>query len=199
MDNGAEKLARDLDIMEAMSVEMGEYLDSDVLFWPMSGKGGTMPMLTLGGYLMREHRLLALDDQLDEMDKERLDATVDRFNQALEDRIVRFETKANSELEARLRQWQEYLRDLDRGSADKTSNYATAVETRAMIDALINRLEMPPYQLDMRSLQNLAALDTTLRDRWLPGDFVWPAGWQPAYPVDKDWWLYGSLPKSTTS
>lgn len=199
MDNGAEKLAHDLDILEAMSVEMGKYLDSDILFWPMSGKGATMPMLTLGGYLMREHRLLDLSDQLSEVDRERLVTTVQRFNDALANRIVRFETKANQELEARLRQWQEYLRDINRGSADKTSNYATAVETRAMIEALIGRLALPPYKLEERSLQHLAVLDTSLRDRWRPGDFVWPDSWQPAYPAVEDWWLYGSLPTSTTN
>lgn len=197
MDYGAEKLARDVDIVEAMSAEMGEYLDSDVLFWPMSQKAG-MPMLTLGGYLMREHRLQALRDQLSETDQARLDAAVKRFNDTLANRVVRFETKANHELEARLRQWQEYLRDLDRGTADKTSNYDTAVETRAMIDALIKRLEMPPYQLEKRSVDHLAVLDTTLRDRWRPGEFVWPDGWQPAYPPRKDWWLYGSLPTTAT-
>jgi hypothetical protein len=197
MDIGAEKLGRDLDIAEAMALEMGEYLDSDVLFWPMA-QHATMPALTLGGYLMREQRLLALADQLSEVDRERLTTTIQRFNEALANRVVRFETKGNAELEARLRQWQEYLRDLDRGMADKTSNYSTAVETRAMIDALIKRLEMPPYQLTKRSLDHLAVLDTTLRDRWRPGDFVWPDGWQAAYPPREDWWLYGSLPTSTT-
>ncbi|MEZ4515640.1 MAG: hypothetical protein R3C44_01985 [Chloroflexota bacterium] len=195
MDNGAEKLARDVDVIEAMSAEMGDYLDSDVLFWPMAT--GNMPMLTLGGYLMREHRLRALSDQLSETDRARVDAAVKQFNEVLANRIVRFETKANNELEARLRQWQEYLRDLDRGTADKTSNYSTAVETRAMIEALISRLQIPPYQMDKRHLQHLATLDTTLRDRWIPGEFVWPDGWQPAYPKSEDWWLYGSLPSGT--
>lgn len=197
MDSGADKLAQDLDIVEAMSVEMGDYLDSDVLFWPISQKAATMPMLTLGGYLMREQRLQALSDQLSEVDRERLANTIQRFNGALANRVVRFETKANHELEARLRQWQEYLRDLDRGTADKTSNYATAVETRAMIEALIRRLQMPPYQLNDQSLKHLAVLDTTLRDRWRPGDFVWPAGWEAAYPRTEDWWLYGALPTKT--
>lgn len=197
MDSGADKLAQDLDIVEAMSVEMGDYLDSDVLFWPISQKAATMPMLTLGGYLMREQRLQALSDQLSEVDRERLANTIQRFNGALANRVVRFETKANHELEARLRQWQEYLRDLDRGTADKTSNYATAVETRAMIEALIRRLQMPPYQLNDQSLKHLAVLDTTLRDRWRPGDFVWPQGWEAAYPRTEDWWLYGALPTKT--
>ena len=44
--------------MTAMAAEMDAYLKSDVLFWHMSAS--RMPALTLGGYLMRQHRLLIL-------------------------------------------------------------------------------------------------------------------------------------------
>ena len=56
------KLTRDLSILVAMAAEMETYLNSDVLFWHMSTSH--MPALTLGGYLMRQHRLLALRDLL---------------------------------------------------------------------------------------------------------------------------------------
>lgn len=191
MVSSSEKLARDVDILEAMATEMGDYLDSDVLFWPMARSD--MPMLTLGGYLMREHRLLALADQLGSEQQARVAAAVQQFNQALAERIVRFETKANSELEARLRQWEAFLKDVDRGTADKTSNYATAVETRAMIAALMDRLSMPPYQLSERTGQHLTMLDQRQRNHWVPGDFVWPEDWQPAYPKDDYSWLYGGF------
>ena len=51
---------------------------------------------------------------------------------------------------------------------------------------------MPPYRAEDRPEQHLAALDTRLRGRWQPGDFVWPAAWEPAYPREVYWWLYGS-------
>ena len=57
-----EKLAQDVPILSAMAAEMANYLDSDILFWPLSGS--RMPRLTLGGYLMRQQRLLILKNSL---------------------------------------------------------------------------------------------------------------------------------------
>ncbi len=190
MHNGDARLAQDVAVLAAMAGQMAEYLDSDVLHWP-APRGG-MPTLTLGGYLLREHRLLALRHLLSAEQQAQVDTAVAAFNQALADRVVRSETKAHRELEARLRQWEEYLKDMDRGTFDRTSNYDTAVETRAMIAALIDRLSLPPYRLEDRPQQHLATLDTRLHGRWQPGDFVWPAEWAVAYPRESYWWLYGA-------
>jgi hypothetical protein len=189
LDKSTDKLKRDLSILTAMAQEMGTYLDSDVLFWHMSAAG--MPALTLGGYLMREHRLLALEDQLSNEEGAELDATVIAFNNALSERIVRFEEKAHRELEARLRQWNEYLKDVERGVGTSKSNYATVAEVRAMIEALRSRLQLPPYELDARLPQQITLLDNQLRRLWRPGEFVWPEEWVTAYPQAEYWWLYG--------
>lgn len=185
-----ERLGQDVDVLSAMAEQMPEYLDSDILFWP-APRGG-MPALTLGGYLLREHRLSALAGLLTAEQQMEVSEALTWFNQALADRVVRFEKKAHHELEARLRQWEEYLKDMDRGTFDRSSNYATAVETRAIIQALLNRLDMPPYRTEARPEQHLAMLDARLRNHWQPGDFVWPAAWEPAYPREAYWWLYGS-------
>jgi hypothetical protein len=190
MRDGNERLAQDVAVLAAMAGQMAEYLDSDILYWP-APRGG-MPALTLGGYLLREYRLQALRELLTPEQRAQVDAAILQFNQALADRVVRFETKAHYELEARLRQWEEYLKDMDRGSFDRASNYSTAVETRAMIQALLNRLAMPPYRAESRPAQHLAALDTRLRGRWRSGELVWPAEWVTAYPQAEYWWLHGA-------
>ena len=190
MTQGEDKLAQDVRILSTMAEEMEAYLNSDVLFWHMSKAG--MPVLTLGGYLMRQHRLLALYDSLSEEQQAEVDAAVAQFNQALEEKTVRFEQKAHRELDARLRQWEEYLKDVERGQASAKSNYGTAVEARAMIAALIDFLQLAPYQLDERVLKRTALLDGRLRSRWEAGEFVWPEGWQEAYPRSEYWWLYGN-------
>jgi hypothetical protein len=187
---GEDKLAQDVRILSTMADEMENYLDSDVLFWHIA-QGG-MPVLTLGGYLMRQHRLLALYDSLSAEQRVEVDQAVAKFNQALEERTVRFEQKAHRELDARLRQWQEYLNDLEREQASVKSNYATVVEARAMIAALTDYLQMAPYQLEDRVLQRTALLDGRLRPRWETGEFVWPEGLQEAYPPSEYWWLYGA-------
>ena len=190
MHDGNERLAQDVAVLSAMAEQMPQYLDSDILYWPAPGAG--MPALTLGGYLLREQRLLALRDLLTPDQRAEVERAVTQFNQALSGRVVRFEKKAHHELEARLRQWEEYLKDMDRGVFDRSSNYDTAVETRATIQALLDRLQMPPYHVEARPQQHLSTLDTRLHGRWHPGEFVWPAEWAVAYPHAAYWWLYGS-------
>ena len=189
MSDGIEKLREDLEILEEMAAEMDSYLKSDVLFWPMAK--GNMPRLTLGGYLMRQHRLVELKELLSDDEKARLDAAVKQFNEALVEKIVRLEQRANQELEARLRQWGEYLNDLARESGSSTAYYATAVEPRVMIAALVNKLKLPPYRLESRIPEQIAMYDNNLRRRWQSGDFVWPEGWRAAYPEGSYWYLYG--------
>ncbi len=189
MNDGIERLAEDAAILAAMAEQMPEYLDSDTIFWP-APRGG-MPALTLGGYLLREHRLLTLSGLLPPRERVEAGAAVAQFNQALAGRVVRFEKKAQTELEARLRQWEESLKDMERGTFDSSSNYANVVDVRAIIQALVDRLGQPPYRIAARSGQHLAALDTRLRNRFEHGDFVWPIEWTAAYPSSEYWWLYG--------
>jgi hypothetical protein len=189
VSNGIEKLRQDLEIMTAMAEEMNSYLMSEVLFWPMGNT--TLPRLTLGGYLMRQHRVTALQHLLTEEEQRQLEVVIKQFNLALVEKIVRFERRAHEELEARLRQWGEYLTDLARDAGGSKGYYATAVEPRAMVAALINKLQFPPYQLDERIPQQAAAYDSNLRRRWQSGEFVWAEEWQSAYPKGEYWWLYG--------
>lgn len=189
MSDSQEKLRNDLIILEAMANEMDDYLKSEVLFWPLSDP--SMARLTVGAYLMRQHRLVALRHLLDEDGQKRLDASLARFNQALVERIVRFEQRAHKELEARVRQWQEQLRDMQEDKASAANYYPSTVENRAIIAALLDRLRLPPYRLDDELNRRIKQLDDALRSRWQSGDFVWPEEWQPAYPRDRYWWLYG--------
>ena len=188
MNDGIQLLEHDVTIIAAMAEQMDSYLKSDVLFWKIGQSG--MPMLTLGGYLMRQHRLLTLSDLLSAQKQAEMETAVIQFNAALVEKIVRFETKTHDEIEARIRQFEAYLRDLRNGQATGV-NYGTAVEPRAMIAALTDKLRMAPYQLDRQIPGRIETLDRALRQRWVPGEFIWPEEWQPAYPQDDFWWLYG--------
>lgn len=189
---GTEKLKQDLVVMEVMAGVVDDYLRSDVLFYPTSRPD--LPKVTLGGYLMRQHRLLQLRDLLDMEEQTRLHEAIGHYNSALEEKIVRFETKAHNELEARLRQWQEYLSEVKRGV--NVAYYESAVDTRVMIAALIAQLRIPPYELNQEIPRSLALLDRELSRVWERGDFAWPGEWKPAYPRDEYWWLYGQPRKA---
>jgi hypothetical protein len=103
--------------------------------------------------------------------------------------VVAFEQKAHQEIDSRMRQWQEYLRDRDWEESQKElkahqKRYPTAVEARAMLHALTETLQTPPYQLDEQVPQRIEALDKRQRGQWQDGDFVWTEGMEPAYPRD---------------
>lgn len=186
-------LIEDLRHMAAMAEEMDAYLMSDVLFWRMDSG----PRLTLGGYLMRQHRVLALADELNPEGLALLNTAVSNYNNALHEKIVRYETKANNEIEARLRQWGEFLGDLERDGVVSRGVYANGVETRIMLEHLLASLRNQPYHLNDRYVEQLVNLDSRLRRHWQPGDFVLDNIWQEAYPEDEFWYLYGMPGKSS--
>ena len=187
MSEGIEKLHQDLVVLEAMVAEMADYLRSEVLFWPMVASG--LPKLTLGGYFMRQHRLEGLAGLLTEEEQERLDTAVLTFNITTNEKVVRLEERAHTELEARIRQWGQSLNEFKGESS--LSYYRTAVEARLMIDRLVHKLQTAPFQLNPRLLPQVQLLDVNLSHQWRSGDFIWPDEWQPAYPRTEFWWLYG--------
>lgn len=189
MSEAVERLREDLKILEAMARDMDEYLRNQTLFWPLSPP--SLPRLTLGGYLMRQHRLVELVDLLSEADRGRLVAAQAEFNAALVEKVVRLEQRAHEELHARIRQWCEYLKELRRPGLAAGDYYPSAVEPRVMIAALLDKLQMPPYRLDPNVQEEVRVYDNMLRNHWQADDFVWFQDWKPAYPRRQFWWLYG--------
>jgi hypothetical protein len=181
-------LDNDLKILERFAELTPHYLNSEALFYPT---GPNIPEMTFGGILLRQHRLLLLTHLLSPSDRYRLDIIVANFQAALDNNIVRFEKKCYRELDARLRQWKEYLRDLQH---DKSAfnYYKTAVEPRVMIDVTLQQLNLPPYSPPEYTQERVLKLDVGLRMRWLAGDFIWDPAWEPAYPAEDFWYLYGS-------
>lgn len=184
-----DKLVEDLAILQEMASQMADYLKSETLFWPMGFSD--MPQLTLGGYWLRQHRLTALHTLLTGEQQAELSAAVKRFETAVSEWTVRTEQRAHKELEARTRQWSEYLRDVAGGKSVEVASYAAKVEVRAIIAALVSQLQASPYRLDPAMLPPILQQDKGLRARWHSGAFVWPTEWQPAYPEPEFWWLYG--------
>ncbi len=182
---------RDLAIVEAMVAELPAYLTSDAVSWEM--RGSAMPPLTIGGLLMRLNRLTILQNDL--LSDERLNLARVRtaFDSALRDTVVRFEQRAYQELNAQLREWMTYMRNLSRSNKLRADRdyYAGKVDTRIVIGELVGKLSERPYHLDGRVPRDVAALDRRLRLMWQPGRFLLEPVWRKAYPLDPCWWLYG--------
>ena len=189
-------LKHDLAILESMAVGMADYLAGDATWWDMGRVD--MPLLTIGGYLMRRRRLVALGHLLREDERRFLAEANDRYDRTVSGQIVRFEERTLSELGARMREWTVYLRDLTishRLAAD-TARYDYLADTRVVIEDLIDKLSESPFHLPEHLRADIAALDHRLRNRWKSGQFIWSPVWTPAYPFDRYWWLYGH-PKAT--
>ena len=188
MDEGLRKLLSDLEIIDLMAAEIPEYIRSDVLFWNMARSDA--PSLTFGGYLMRQHRLLGLRHMLEEEEQQRLRGIIDRFEEAIDQWVVRVENKMHTEIQARLRQWMEFIRDMREDRNRARASYPTAVDARVMLHHLVEHLEHPTYQLNQRVYMELDVIDRRWRQFWTKGEFVWPEKWKPAYPDDEFWYLY---------
>lgn len=187
--NEQQILSRDLIILEEMVKDLNTYLLSESMRWTMAHSD--MPRLTLGGYLMRQHRLSIMQMRFDEAEKLRLQKAIKQFKHVLNEKVIRFEYRAHQELRARLSEWAGHLRALKSNVMAEIEHYANVVDTRVVITATIDELQKPHYHLDQQIVEELAQLDQNLRNRWHTGDFIWPAVWKSAYPRDKYWYLYG--------
>ena len=182
-------VTNDLKIMEEMAANMAAYLDSDAVDWTMPR--AHMPRLTIGGYLMRQQRLLALKDELPSAEQARLAEAMKQFDDALKERVVRFETRAHQELHKRISEWIAILRDLSRRAQMEAGHYAAVVDTRVVIEALLHKLDSRPYKLREGVRDEISAIDQLLNRRFVKDGFVWDPVWTTAYPSSEYWWLYG--------
>jgi len=182
-------LLHDLLILEEMADNMRQYLISNATNWVIPR--ANMPKLTIGGYLMRQHRLLVIKDHLESEDRARLWGAIQKFDEALVEQVVRFETRAHEELHTRIGEWVNFLRDLGSRMVSEVNFYVGIVDTRVVITGLIDQLQKQPYHLEQGVLEEIKTLDNHLRDYLEDNEFIWDEIWKPAYPQEKYWCLYG--------
>ena len=187
--DGVEKLKKDLQILKAMVEELANYLDSEVLYWPMFK--ASYPQMTLGGYFMRQRRLQRLSYLLSDSDQAELEQAVNQFNELTFDRKAQVMKKVLRELEARVKQWEQHLSEYWDSEIVEKEYYQTDAEVRTMIADLIFELKINLSQNEKDLLLNIDALDHELMANWQEGDFIWSDEWIPAYGKGDYWWLYG--------
>lgn len=183
-----ERLHHTTLILMQFGQELENYLDADTLFY---GMGPSLPPLTIGGFLLRWHRLQAVEAQLSAEDQQRVQLAANQFNHLAHNRTVRLEHHALREINARLRQWQAAWEELQTTSF-APSYYATAAEARVMLHHLLQWLSEPAYQFPTEIAQRITQFDQSTQRRWQKGAFVWDPIWQAAYPPATFWYLYGA-------
>lgn len=185
-----ELIEEDLSILESMSYAFEAYLNYVGLFYPLETAG--YPRLSLGGLLLRKNRLAEIQEQLPAELRVRFKKVDMVIEETIANHIAAVESKANSELEMRVQQWEMANKDaVDNGEDSEFwyNNY----EVRTIIHCLILFLQKQPFHLDLSLLEEASATDALWQQRWQQGPFVWEPVWQGVYPRDRYWWLYSKL------
>ena len=173
-------MEKDRAYLEAGIPELGDYLLSNELYWPITARGYDLPRLTIGGLLLAKARL--------ESRGERIEALVAQLEAVRSKWQVAWETKAGREVQARMRLWSNYLTDYRHNPEGHAYAYSHEVRYRVMLHLLLGEFPALPA-----GYEGLAQLDVLLRANLLPGDFVWEADLQPGFSREVYWFLYGKL------
>ena len=191
-------LERDLIILEAFASQIEQYLREDELFWPVFGRvRGGMPRLTIGGFLLRQHRLVALREALSDSQQHLLSEIQTTFDTVRAEWSMHYDAKLAREWEMRANLLRNYLRDCDEAEAEGSNRHCgeywpIAAEHRTMLQHLTDEAERR-HTLTRTQHDALSHIDRGLR-HYLVFDvqnaFLWPPELEPAYPRDPYWWLW---------
>ena len=186
----------ELIISQRMAAELEDYLKSDVLYWHVSEPnplGSHMPQLTIGALLEALTRAeVGRADLLPGQQKE-LEAVRQQIDRVRAAHPALYVNKAIHELHSRLTAYRANLADAQR----KTKGlYAQDARVRAKICLLEQALgPETPLGPDVTPelQQQREQIDQELNEVFVPGEFIWDARLQTAFPKDPCWWLYGHL------
>lgn len=175
-----DPVEKDKAYLETGIPELGDYLISKELYWPISARGFDLPRLTTGGILMAQTCLEARGERIEALTAQ-LEAVRSKWR-------VAWETKASREMQARTRLWSNYLADYRHNPEGFADAYAHEVRTRAMLHLLLAELPAPPA-----GQEQLIQLDGVLRANFITGEFIWETELQAGFPREAYWFLYGKL------
>jgi hypothetical protein len=169
----------DLATLRAFLADFEPYLKSDTVFWTVNAN---LPALTLGGLLLVRRTLGAQRGQLSPTQLAELDSLESQANLLFNRWPANIEKKALQEIKSRLSVWSAALEELGEG-------YAKTVTPRVHLSLLLPIVARLP---EFASYQNrLNLLDTHLRVKLSPSEFIWEAALTETFPRNDFWFLYG--------
>jgi len=183
----------DFEYINAALEELQEYLVSDKLFWPLRGHAFSgsqaFSQLTLGGILLAlaRSRARAITPEsavkVDSLESN-VDVIRDQWQAAWRD-------KTNWEFRSRLRQWGNYMDEIQRDLQEFGAYYNNEVRIRSVLSLLSGQTN----RIDEGDMSNLNKLDQRLYAQFVPGDFIWEEGLRGGFPKKEYWFLWGNLRK----
>jgi hypothetical protein len=184
------RMEHDLAVLKKMADDLDQYLLADVLFWQMQAPSD-FPKLSLGMLLLTRARLRAVDDRLEPDQRAERDQAAQKVETALAHWQVAAERKAERELRSRANLWQRFWDECGEQPGACADNYRNEVTQRVIAELLMREF---PRLAGSAEARPFSALDSSLRGRLQPGDFIWDDALQPGFPTNPFWYLYG-LPR----
>jgi hypothetical protein len=183
-------LDRDVHTVEAMAARLTPYIYENELYGLMPGD---LPRLTVGGLLMRLHRLTAISGLLSAPQQAILSAASQQLDQVRKDWAVAYEGKIAQELRARLRALDQFANECGENPRGCIDNYPSGIEKRVIVEALKDAATASnTLTPDLRVA--ITNIDEKMRRHVKPGStFLWDKRLEPAYPRDKYPFLYANL------
>ncbi len=187
---------RDLAEAKSMADHLEPYVYGDQLYGNIGGMFSTSatPSLTIGAFLMRLHRLRALEGQLSAAQKATLSEIEASNEHAQKEWGVHYNEKMINEANSRLKMIETFFGDCQEDPRSCATNYMPEALRRTIVQDIANeveRLNLPSDDLD----KNLRRIDSQLHRFTEKSDFIWGAELQSAYPSNAYWWLYARPPR----
>jgi len=179
-------LNHDVDTVQAMASRLVPFVYENEIF---GYTPESLPKLTIGGLLMRLHRLALLDTLLSDEQRERLATAQQQVDSVKQKWLVAYTNKTTDELTMRINEWNQFLNECNQNEDECHEMYPSMVEKRVIAQALVNQareLNVLTPEIEER----LNGIDSQLQDYFKAGSFVWDQRLQQAYPPDEYGFLY---------
>lgn len=164
--------------------DLESYVLSPTVFWPLPSASSSinepgMDQMTLGGVILSLKVITAFS----------LPEAI-TFSDVINDIRERWRSnwakKAAREFAQRVHNWEHTIQELTRQSAGRLNVYRGQVRNRVILELLKD--EIPPEK--PTELGALVSLDSTLRNLFVPGEFLWDTPLQSVFPQPRFWFLY---------
>lgn len=164
--------------------DLESYVLSPTVFWPLPSAPSSinepgMDQMTLGGVILSLKIITAysLPEAL---------TFSDVINEIRERWRSNWAKKAAKEFTQRVHNWEHTVQELTRQTAGRLNMYRGQVRNRVILELLKD--EMSPEK--PAELGVLVSLDSTLRNLFVPGEFLLNAPLQSVFPQPRFWFLY---------
>jgi hypothetical protein len=182
---------RDLKEAQEMAKALVPYIYQDQLYGNVGGGmfgSRDMPKLTIGGLLMRIHRLHSVP--LTATQQQTLSEVENQLASVRTEWRMHYDEKLVHEANSRLDGIESFIQECREDPRACGNAYMPEAQRRTIVQEILHELESLgalPNELKTKMLR----VDSQLHGYVHAGDFIWSPELRSVYPKSAYWWLYG--------